>query len=240
MKKIHWILGIAILSMAFAVVKPDIFRNGIRVFGTSELRDTTKIRIIQYSDGSLITSANLIRDYLTILQKSGISGKTVIFQVLDSNAYNRFLVTSNGLIVSGRQHNSTLNVDGLALIGAGGSLNGKNSMSLGYHTYNKADTSFMLGAFIDSTTQANKITIGSGINATQLLSNVTANSVAIGANETTPSFLATSGKITIQGVLNSKPRSSAPSSPVEGDIYVNNTDHHAYCYLSGTWKQIDN
>jgi hypothetical protein len=37
-----------------------------------------------------------------------------------------------------------------------------------------------------------------------------------------------------------QPRSSAPSSPQEGDIYLNSSNHHAYCYLGGTWKQLDN
>ena len=234
------VLGIAILCMGAAVVKPDLFRSGIRVFGTSDLRDTTKIRIIQCADGSLITSGNLVRDYLQVLQKSGISGKTVLFQVMDSSAYTRFLVTSNGLLISGRQHNSDVNVDGLALIGSGNSLNGKNSMSLGYNVFNKADTCFNFGAFIDSTTQSNKMTIGLGISKTQLLSNTTANSVAIGAYETTPTLLITSGLATIQTVFKLAPKSAAPSNPTEGVIYVNSTDHHAYCYLNGTWHQLDN
>jgi hypothetical protein len=44
----------------------------------------------------------------------------------------------------------------------------------------------------------------------------------------------------ISDVLRLEPRASAPSSPSEGDIYVNSTGHHIYCYLNNTWKQLDN
>jgi hypothetical protein len=44
----------------------------------------------------------------------------------------------------------------------------------------------------------------------------------------------------ISDVLRLQPRGSAPSSPSEGDIYVSSSNHHIYCYLDGTWKQLDN
>jgi len=47
------------------------------------------------------------------------------------------------------------------------------------------------------------------------------------------------GKATINSVLKLAPMSSAPSSPTEGELYVNSTDHHIYCYLNGIWKQLD-
>ncbi|MQP23795.1 hypothetical protein GFJ94_01810 [Flavobacterium sp. LMO8] len=47
------------------------------------------------------------------------------------------------------------------------------------------------------------------------------------------------GKANIRDVLNLKPMSAAPSSPVNGDLYVNSTDNHIYCYLGGVWKQLD-
>jgi hypothetical protein len=43
----------------------------------------------------------------------------------------------------------------------------------------------------------------------------------------------------ISDVLRLEPRASAPSNPSEGDIYVNSTDHHIYCYLGDIWKQLD-
>lgn len=203
--------------------------------------------VVKNSDGRMYSSdvENLIKEIKTIygslwiIQDTGIAGKTVLFQVVDSALYNRFLVTSHGLVVAGRQHNQIVDVDGLAMLGAHNSLDGKNSMSIGYYAFNKGDTSFVFGSFIDSTAQNNKITIGSGVSATQLLSNTTENSLAFGANETTPGLLLTTGKVTLQSVLNSKPRESAPTSPAEGDIYVNSTDFHIYCYLNGVWKQLD-
>ena len=58
----------------------------------------------------------------------------------------------------------------------------------------------------------------------------------------TAQFFSTSypGKVNIVDVLHLAPRSSAPSSPSEGDIYVNSTNHHIYCYLNGSWVQLDN
>jgi hypothetical protein len=47
-------------------------------------------------------------------------------------------------------------------------------------------------------------------------------------------------KLHIDDVMRLEPRDSAPSPASEGDIYVNSTDHHIYCYLNGSWKQLDN
>ena len=47
------------------------------------------------------------------------------------------------------------------------------------------------------------------------------------------------GKVNIRDVLNLTPMSDAPSSPGNGDLYVD-TDNHIYCYLNGVWKQLDN
>jgi len=47
-------------------------------------------------------------------------------------------------------------------------------------------------------------------------------------------------KVTIKDVLKLTPRSSAPTGPVEGEIYVNSSTHHIYCYLNGVWVQLDN
>jgi len=47
-------------------------------------------------------------------------------------------------------------------------------------------------------------------------------------------------KLHIDDVMRLEPRDSAPSPASEGDIYVNSTDHHIYCYLNGAWKQLDN
>jgi hypothetical protein len=56
----------------------------------------------------------------------------------------------------------------------------------------------------------------------------------IGINNTAPAR-----KLHINDVMRLEPRASAPASPSEGDLYVNSTDHHIYCYLNGTWKQLD-
>jgi hypothetical protein len=47
------------------------------------------------------------------------------------------------------------------------------------------------------------------------------------------------GKVTINDVIKLIPRTSVPLNPVEGEIFVNSTDHHIYCYLNGMWRQLD-
>ena len=49
----------------------------------------------------------------------------------------------------------------------------------------------------------------------------------------------TTGTATIGNVLHLTPMSSLPTSPSNGDIFVG-TDNHIYCYLGGSWKQLDN
>jgi hypothetical protein len=48
-----------------------------------------------------------------------------------------------------------------------------------------------------------------------------------------------STKLTVQSVINLKPRST-PSSGVEGDMYQNSSDHHLYIHNGTTWVQADN
>ena len=48
-----------------------------------------------------------------------------------------------------------------------------------------------------------------------------------------------SRKMHIKDVLRLEPRDIAPLNPAEGDIYVNKTDQHIYCYLNGSWKPLD-
>ncbi len=46
-------------------------------------------------------------------------------------------------------------------------------------------------------------------------------------------------RVTIRDVLKLTPRSTEPSNPVEGEIYVNSVSHHIYCYLNGIWVALD-
>jgi hypothetical protein len=46
-------------------------------------------------------------------------------------------------------------------------------------------------------------------------------------------------KVTIDDVLILTPRSSAPTNPVNGEIFVH-TNNNIYCYLGGSWEQLNN
>lgn len=48
-----------------------------------------------------------------------------------------------------------------------------------------------------------------------------------------------SKRVTIRDVLRVRPRATAPSGPSEGDIYVNSLNHHIFCYLNGSWRELD-
>jgi len=47
-------------------------------------------------------------------------------------------------------------------------------------------------------------------------------------------------RLHISDVMRLEPRSSEPSNPSEGDIYVNSTNHNIYCYLGTGWRQLNN
>ena len=47
------------------------------------------------------------------------------------------------------------------------------------------------------------------------------------------------GSVSIKELLLLQP-SSRPSSPNEGSIYMDNSDHHLYVYNGSDWKQLDN
>lgn len=43
----------------------------------------------------------------------------------------------------------------------------------------------------------------------------------------------------ISDVLRIQPRATAPTPASEGDIYVNSSNHHIYCYLGRAWRPLD-
>jgi len=88
--------------------------------------------------------------------------------------------------------------------------------------------------------QAIATTVGVGIYGVTFWADDTAKVVKMYLNAAWHTIVTmdSNGK-TIVDVLNLTP-GSAPSTPVEGDIYANSTDHHLYFYNGSAWVQLDN
>jgi len=100
------------------------------------------------------------------------------------------------------------------------------------------DYSFAAGSQVNVTSNADS-TFAFGFNFTTSTSNAvifhnSATDIKVGIQTTSPQRA-----LHIKDVLRLEPRGAAPSSPSEGDLYVNSTDHHIYCYLNGQWRQLD-
>jgi hypothetical protein len=100
------------------------------------------------------------------------------------------------------------------------------------------DYSFAAGSQVNVTSDADS-TFAFGYNFTTSTPNAvifhnSASDIKVGIQTTSPQRA-----LHIKDVLRLEPRSAAPGSPSEGDIYVNSTDHHIYCYLNGQWRQLD-
>jgi hypothetical protein len=109
----------------------------------------------------------------------------------------------------------------------------------GYKNTAGGDYSFAVGREVKVTSTAT-YTFAFGNNFTTSASHAvifhdTETPIKVGIGTTNPQRA-----LHISDVMRLEPRASAPASPSEGDIYVNSTDHHIYCYLNGVWKQLDN
>ena len=47
-------------------------------------------------------------------------------------------------------------------------------------------------------------------------------------------------KVTISDIIILPKTAAAPASPVEGQIYIDSTDNHIYCYINSGWRRLDN
>ena len=66
------------------------------------------------------------------------------------------------------------------------------------------------------------------------------NGVSVSSNYIAAFFSSShTGTVRITDVLILTPRAGAPPA-IEGTIYVNSTNNHIWCYINGTWRQLDN
>lgn len=134
---------------------------------------------------------------------------------------------------------------------------GDNSFTMGFDSIAAADTAIAMGYWVESRA-ANAITMGRGIDDANPIVNNTANSLMIGFNSDVPTFFVgpgdgTSGSIGnvgigtaspqralhVDDVMRLEPRSSAPSSAANGDIYYDSSSSDALCVrLNGSWTKV--
>lgn len=67
---------------------------------------------------------------------------------------------------------------------------------------------------------------------------VSSNNAGVFGGSTTGHGVVCEGNVT-SAPLRITPLASAPSTPSEGAVYVDSTVNHIYCYVNGTWVQLD-
>jgi hypothetical protein len=164
---------------------------------------------------------------------------------------NNYTMNLYGTIAGGLSNTA----GGFAATIAGGDSNSANGLCAavvgGDHNSASGDYSVAMGRWVTAGAAANTIVLGKGVSNVDRLVNNIANSLMVGFDRNTPTLFVDSSRVGIgtsnpqralhiSDVMRLQPRASAPASPSEGDIYVNSTDHHIYCYLNGVWKQLDN
>ena len=126
---------------------------------------------------------------------------------------------------------------------------GNDNIAIGYAAgglFNGGSHNIMIGntASLSADAANNELNIGDAIYATGLYGSSA--KVGIGNGNNAPAAtLDVSGDVKVStsiniGTIIHLTPGSAPSSPSEGDIYVNSSDHHIYFYNGTSWKQMDN
>jgi hypothetical protein len=96
------------------------------------------------------------------------------------------------------------------------------------------------GANAPSMTIRNSGNVGVGTTDPQALLHVAGDLQVDGTIINGPNKTMGAEEVTIDKVLTLTPQAVAPESPKEGAIYINSTDGNVYCYVGGTWKQLNN
>ena len=167
---------------------------------------------------------------------------TLVNTTVTPGTYAGLVVNSKGLITGGTNLTtlggygitdglSTSLLDGTFLLGNGSGVATGVSMS-GDATLNNAGV----------ITLANTVTAGTYTSVTVDAKGRVTTGTTTGAFTTFSASGAVdfNGVVNINDVINLTPIASAPGSPNNGDLYVNSTDNHIYCYLNGVWVQLDN
>jgi hypothetical protein len=92
--------------------------------------------------------------------------------------------------------------------------------------------------FASSASHVNATAVGYnakvGASNSLVLGGIGSDAVNVGIGTTAPART-----LHIVDVMRLEPRASAPTSPSAGDLYVSSGTSHIYCYLGGSWRQLD-
>lgn len=190
-------------------IKPSRKTRGMVVYTLSDstlyrlddVVNNTWTKIISDAhDIDTIPNSVTIKGALDIVSNPPDYNPEILFGIKNSDEYQRFFVSKNGLLLSGRLHQNPINVDGLYIMGSGNYLNGINSSSAGFNVSNDADTTQAYGNYLNTAGKDNSLLIGTGKSSLQPLSLDRSNSVQIGANSTTPNIILTEDTTRLYGV----------------------------------------
>ncbi len=156
--------------------------------------------------------------------------------------YNTFLGTNAGYNNTSGESNTYIGIDAGVNIHTGNNNVSIGSFSMGGGLYESSGTGNNNVYIGSETAYYNKNGSGNVFLGYQAGKNETGSNKLYISNSLTSAPLIygdfSTNKVTINDVLILTP-ATQPENPVEGELYVDSSTHHIYCYLNGTWTQLD-
>jgi hypothetical protein len=133
MKKILIFNALLLLVSAVSAQKISFPVEELRVDTLRSRTGTAVVSVhpLEVADGLTVYSAGAPRLFLV--------------EAVDSSGFRRFGVTMNGALIAGTNHDTEVNIDGLAMVGRYNALKGADAFAVGKGIINNADTAMALG-----------------------------------------------------------------------------------------------
>ncbi len=155
---------------------------------------------------------------------------------------------ASGLNATALGHATIANGEVAFTVGANTVASGYASAAIGGNSSASGHYTAVMGLYLGATADYS-MAIGRGDNNSNRLINNVSNSLMVGFSTTTPTLfvggsnhrvgIGTSSparKLHVNDVIRLQPRASAPSSPAEGDMYMNSTSHKLMVYDGTAWQ----